>query len=195
MTRMPSEAFRNPLAPDDFAWAERSANWLRSRPDERGLGRPPRQSHEPLVLTGRGMCLRVDHGALVVRNGFTHYPQRAEEHRFFRGDRHLSSRIIVVDGSGILLLSWLSERTCHSSVSCRGQRNLCAQLAKRVALHPVVEAQGNSSYCWATRRTRLIDRVGCGGWSIDGNPNNVQPCRFAIRFTTFASSIPANLKG
>lgn len=59
------------------------------------------------------MCLRVDHGALVVRNGFTHYPQRAEEHRFFRGDRQLSSRIIVVDGSGILsfdVLSWLSEQ-------------------------------------------------------------------------------------
>jgi CRISPR-associated protein Cas1 len=113
MIRMPSEAFRNPLAPDDFAWAERSANWLRSRPDKRGLGRPPRQSHEPLVLTGCGMCLRVDHGALVVRNGFTHYPQRAEEHRFFRGDRQLSSRIIVVDGSGILsfdVLSWLSEQ-------------------------------------------------------------------------------------
>ena len=59
------------------------------------------------------MNLRVDHGALVVRNGFTHYPQRAEEHRFFRGDRHLPSRIIVVDGSGMVsfdVLWWLSEQ-------------------------------------------------------------------------------------
>ena len=55
----------------------------------------------------------MDHGALVVRNGFTHYPQRAEEHRFFRGDRTLPSRIIVIDGSGTLsfdVLSWLSEQ-------------------------------------------------------------------------------------
>lgn len=59
------------------------------------------------------MSLRVDHGALVVRNGFTHYPQRAEELRFFRGDRTLPSRIIVLDGSGTLsfdVLSWLSEQ-------------------------------------------------------------------------------------
>ena len=59
------------------------------------------------------MNLRVDHGALVVRNGFTHYPQQREEHRFFRGDRHLPSRIIVLDGSGTLsfdVLSWLSEQ-------------------------------------------------------------------------------------
>ncbi len=59
------------------------------------------------------MSLRVDHGALAVRNGFTHYPQREEEHRFFRGDRTLPSRIIVLDGSGSLsfdVLSWLSEQ-------------------------------------------------------------------------------------
>jgi CRISP-associated protein Cas1 len=59
------------------------------------------------------MCLRVHHGALVVRKGFTHYPQHAEEHRFFRGDRNLPSRIIVLDGSGSLsfdVLSWLSEQ-------------------------------------------------------------------------------------
>jgi len=59
------------------------------------------------------MSLRLDHGALVVRNGFTHYPQRVEEYRFFKGDRTLPSRIIVLDGSGSLsfdVLSWLSEQ-------------------------------------------------------------------------------------
>ena len=62
---------------------------------------------------GHGMDLRIDHGALLVRNGFTHYPQQREEHRFFRGDRHLPSRIIVIDGSGTLsfdVLSWLSDQ-------------------------------------------------------------------------------------
>jgi CRISPR-associated endonuclease Cas1 len=59
------------------------------------------------------MQLRVNHGALVVRNGFTHYPQPVEEHRFFRRDRQLPSRIIVIDGSGSLsfdVLSWLAEQ-------------------------------------------------------------------------------------
>ena len=59
------------------------------------------------------MSLRVHHGALVVRNGFTNYPQQAEEKRFFRGDRNVPSRIIAIDGSGSLsfdVLSWLSEQ-------------------------------------------------------------------------------------
>jgi len=99
--------------PNEEVWPERCAYWLASRPKKRRYGPLPRQSHEPLILTGHGMSLRVDHGALVVRNGFTHYPQRAEEHRYFRGDRHLPSRIIVIDGSGTLsfdVLSWLSEQ-------------------------------------------------------------------------------------
>jgi CRISPR-associated endonuclease Cas1 len=59
------------------------------------------------------MRLRIDHGALVVRNGFTHYPQAVAEQRFFPGDRKRPSRIIVVDGSGSVsfdVLAWLSEQ-------------------------------------------------------------------------------------
>ncbi len=67
-----------------------------------------------MVLTGHGLSLRVDHGALLIRNGFTHYPQQVTEQRFFPGDRNLPSRIIVLDGSGSLsfdVLSWLSEQS------------------------------------------------------------------------------------
>ena len=99
---------------DDTAWADRCAYWLASRPEKRRYGRPPRQSHQPLILTGHGISLRVDHGALVVCNGFTHYPQRAEERRFFPGDRTLPSReFIIIDGSGTLwfdTLTWLAEQ-------------------------------------------------------------------------------------
>ncbi len=97
----------------DLGWAERCAYWLTSPTPNQRPHRHRRQTHEPLVLTGHGMCLRVDHGALVVRNGFTHYPQRVVERRVFRGDRTLPSRIIVLDGSGSLsfdALSWLSEQ-------------------------------------------------------------------------------------
>ncbi|HJU10445.1 MAG TPA: CRISPR-associated endonuclease Cas1 [Candidatus Binataceae bacterium] len=101
------------IAQDDGGWADRCRYWQTSRPEKRRHGPAPRHSHEPLILTGHGMSLRVDHGALVVRGGYTHYPQTAEEHRFFRGDRNLPSRIVVLDGSGSLsfdVLSWLSEQ-------------------------------------------------------------------------------------
>jgi CRISPR-associated protein Cas1 len=93
-------------------WAERCSYWLSAPAKPKRGGPQRRRDHLPLVLIGHGMCLRVHHGALVVCNGFTHYPQRAEEYRFFRGDRNLPSRIIVIDGNGTLsfdVLSWLSE--------------------------------------------------------------------------------------
>ena len=94
-------------------WPERCRYWLASPNGNARPKRNRRQTHEPLILTGHGMSLRVHHGGLVVRNGFTHYPQRTEEHRFFRGDRTSPSQIIVIDGSGTLsfgVLSWLSEQ-------------------------------------------------------------------------------------
>lgn len=107
-------ARKTDLAPSDSRdWAERCHYWLTAPiPDERPFRRR-RATHEPLILTGHGMSLRIEHGALAVRNGFTHYPQRVEEYRFFRGDRTLPSRIMVLDGSGSLsfdVLSWLSEQ-------------------------------------------------------------------------------------
>jgi CRISPR-associated endonuclease Cas1 len=57
--------------------------------------------------------LRVDAGTLLIRNGFTHYPQKQEAYRFFKGGLDLPSRIIMVDGSGSIsfgVLEWLSEQ-------------------------------------------------------------------------------------
>ena len=41
---------------------------------------------EPLILCGHGVSLRVDKGSLLIRDGFTHYPQPEETYRFFKGD-------------------------------------------------------------------------------------------------------------
>jgi CRISPR-associated protein Cas1 len=52
------------------------------------------------------------HGALVIRDGFTHYPQTVSEHRLFPGVESCP-RIIVIDGSGGLsfdVMTWLSEQ-------------------------------------------------------------------------------------
>ncbi len=80
---------------------------------KRGPGRLPRQRHAPLVITGHGMGLRIDNGALVVRDGFTHYPQALKEWRFFPGASNLPSRIVALDGSGSLsfdVMDWLAEQ-------------------------------------------------------------------------------------
>ncbi len=100
---------------DDLAWAERCAYWQIEPAKPRLKHRRSRTNptRAPLILTGHGIRLRVDHGALVVRDGFTHYPQAADESRLFPGSRDLPSRIIVIDGSGGLsfdVMSWLSEQ-------------------------------------------------------------------------------------
>jgi hypothetical protein len=98
---------------DDLAWAERCAYWQAEPakvPARRSRLNPARS---PLILTGHGIGLRIDHGSLLVRDGFTHYPQPAREYRFFPGNRDLPSRIIVIDGSGGLsfdVMTWLAAQ-------------------------------------------------------------------------------------
>jgi len=53
-----------------------------------------------LILCGHGVSLRVEGGTLLIKNGFTHYPQQREEYRYFQGDLDRPARIIVLDGSG-----------------------------------------------------------------------------------------------
>ena len=66
-----------------------------------------------MILAGHGVSLRIDAGTLLVRNGFTHYPQKQETYRFFKGDADLPPRIIMLDGSGSItfdVLTWLNEQ-------------------------------------------------------------------------------------
>ena len=96
---------------DETAWAERSAEWSNLPVGGKPRGRPLRHSNQPLILTGHGVRLRVDQGCLLVKSGFTYYPQAAEEHRFFPADRQKPARIIIIDGNGSIsldVLSWLT---------------------------------------------------------------------------------------
>ena len=57
--------------------------------------------------------MRIEGGSLVIRDGFTHYPQKQISYRFFPRDLELPERILLLDGSGTLsfdVLSWLSEQ-------------------------------------------------------------------------------------
>src|ERR1700757_1320738 len=84
------------------------------------------------------MRLRIDNGALLVRNGFTHYPQALDERRYFRGDRNRPSRIIVIDGSGSVsfdVLAWLSEQAIPLiQIDWRG--NVVSVLASGYGFNP-----------------------------------------------------------
>lgn len=67
----------------------------------------------PLVITGHGAQLRINHGALLVRDGFTHYPQQRQEWRFFSGSSYFPSRIILLDSDGSIsfeVIRWLAEQ-------------------------------------------------------------------------------------
>jgi len=104
-------------AADDLAWAERAAYWegaTATRRPHPGQSRTRRRKKpEALILSGHGVRLQVEHGALVVQNGFTHYPQKREAWRLFPGQRNLPDRIVMLDGNGSLsfdVLAWLSEQ-------------------------------------------------------------------------------------
>ncbi len=94
-------------------WAARCRFWLSeydaSLPRRR---RRERRTHS-LILTGNGISMRVDRGALLIRDGLTHYPQGVREHRFFPGGLENPQRIILVDGKGDITLDaidWLAEQ-------------------------------------------------------------------------------------
>jgi CRISPR-associated protein Cas1 len=101
---------------DDELWAARARYWQSqcdSEPVKRWTPKAKPIERKPLILTGHGVQLRIDHGTLLIRNGFTHYPQKQEEWRFFPGEWRLPSRIILLDTDGSVslhVLRWLSEQ-------------------------------------------------------------------------------------
>lgn len=101
------------LQSDASDWANRSEFWLAESGKLKRRRRARERNSNPLILAGHGTTMRIEHGALLIRQGFTHYPQQQETHRFFRGDLALPRMIILLDGSGSLsfdVLSWLGEQ-------------------------------------------------------------------------------------
>ncbi|MGA8709084.1 MAG: hypothetical protein WB646_19085 [Steroidobacteraceae bacterium] len=101
------------LPTDDDEWADSSAHWQQQAAWRPRHPHQKRKVRNPLVLGGHGVRLRIDRGSLFVQNGFTHYPQRREEWRFFPGHPDRPSRIVVVDADGSItfdVLAWLSAQ-------------------------------------------------------------------------------------
>lgn len=95
-------------------WAIQSEYWI----SETAKLQKPRLLRErnsnPLILTGHGTSLRIDKGVLVIREGFTHFPQKQNVRSYFKGDLELPRIIMLLDGSGSIsfdVLDWLSEQS------------------------------------------------------------------------------------
>lgn len=138
------------IAAADDTWQDRCEYWASPLPRQKRTGRPARHTNEPLIVTGQGLRMQVHQGSLVIRGGFTHYPQKQAERRYFPGDRQMPSRIIIVDGKGSLTLdvmTWLSDRNISlARVDWRG--NAVTMLGNSYSLNPEcvksqLRAQGN----------------------------------------------------
>jgi len=93
------------------AYAERCAFWI-AESAPKFSRRVREREQRPLILTGHGLSLRVHKGSLVVRDGFTHFPQKRREWRFFNGALDIPPTIVVLDGSGDITMDaidWLSR--------------------------------------------------------------------------------------
>jgi CRISPR-associated protein Cas1 len=101
---------------EEQAWLERAQYWEAQQPSSSpriNLHHSRKPERTPLVLNGHGARLQIQRGALVVRNGFTHYPQKQQELRYFPGEATLPSRIIALDCDGSISLDvirWLAEQ-------------------------------------------------------------------------------------
>lgn len=94
-------------------WATRNQLWLEIAQSSSPKRKRSQRNSKPLILCGHGISLRVENGSLIIRDGFTHYPQQQATHRFFPGSRDIPERILLLDGSGTLsfdVLSWLAEQ-------------------------------------------------------------------------------------
>lgn len=94
-------------------WAIRSEFWKEISSKSGRKRRVRERNSRPLILTGHGTSMRIENGALSIKQGFTHYPQKAEQFRFFKGDLKLPRLIMLLDGSGSIsfdVLSWLGEQ-------------------------------------------------------------------------------------
>lgn len=94
-------------------WAKRAEHWIAASASNLPTRRRRERNSAPLILCGHGTSLRVEDGTLVIRDGFTHYPQAQACYRYFPGGREIPTRILLLDGSGTLsfdVLSWLGQQ-------------------------------------------------------------------------------------
>jgi CRISPR-associated protein Cas1 len=144
-------------------WAIRSENWISELAELPKKRKRRERNSNPLILCGHGVSLRIENGTLVIRDGFTHYPQKRVQYRFFAGDLDLPSRILLLDGSGTLsfdVLSWLAEQDVALARVCwSGQVATVASGSGFAADRAKVDWQHQTRSDEALRRTFAADLI------------------------------------
>lgn len=103
----------NPYAIEPDEYAERCQYWQAAYEASIPFRKRRERQTAPLILNGNGLSIRVNRGALWIKDGLTHYPQERQEYRFFPGGLDNPPRIVLEDGSGEITLDaldWLAEQ-------------------------------------------------------------------------------------
>ena len=145
-------------------WSIQSENWL----SEASKLQKPRLVRErnsnALIVTGHGASMGIDKGALVIRDGLTHYPQQRQTHRFFKGDLNLPRCIMLLDGSGSLsfeTLSWLAEQeVALARIDWRGKVAIVASSSGYASSFEKIAWQRHTAKNMPARVLFSIDLIG-----------------------------------
>jgi CRISP-associated protein Cas1 len=162
---------------DDIDWAERCEYWLEKTPTKFRQFKKRAGIRQPLILTGHGVRLSVDHGSLIVRGGFSHFPQEPEIWQFFPGDWRLPSRIVLLDVDGGIsfhALSWLSIHEIPLvQINWRGEVTNIIGTSFRVADSTLTKHQLSArTNGWGLRFARQL--------ILDKTKNSIETLRFAL---------------
>ena len=111
--KTPMDALDDTSAVDrSDAYANRCAFWI-AESAPKFSRRVREREQRPLILTGHGLSLRVDKGSLLVRDGYTHFPQTKREWRFFNGALDIPPAFVVIDGSGDITMNAIDWMASH----------------------------------------------------------------------------------
>lgn len=97
----------------DCDWPMRCSYWYSKSQLEKPKRKRREKAKAGLILTGNGLSIRVDKGRLLIKDGFTHYPQKQITKTYFKGALDIPPRIVLVDGKGSITLDaleWMSEQ-------------------------------------------------------------------------------------
>lgn len=138
-----SEDYQREEERESDLWLARSRFWLEENDSVLLKGSSGHVAKlDPIILTGHGVQLRTEREALVIRDGFTHYPQGRQEWRLYPGREPRPSRILLLDTDGYISLNvmqWLARNRVPlvalnwqgEVVTCIGTDSMAADLKLR----------------------------------------------------------------
>ncbi|MEM7005225.1 MAG: CRISPR-associated endonuclease Cas1 [Pseudomonadota bacterium] len=109
-------------------WAAKAAKFEPKPTEVEPRIKYPSKRNRSLVLAGHGAGIQIKNNALVVKNGFSHWPQEQQIWTYYPADPKLPDRIVMIDGSGTMsfaAMDWLkTQGVAFIRIDWRGQSQL-----------------------------------------------------------------------